>query len=57
MIGSYLFNMLLSFYFCASAEPKSADLGNQGQTEEVLFNQRHEGAVDCKQPGGSLWRI
>lgn len=44
-------------FFRAPVEPKPADLGNQGQAEEVLFNQRYERAADCKWPGGSLWRV
>lgn len=31
----YLFDV---FLFCVSKEPKSANLGNQGQAEEILFN-------------------
>lgn len=45
----------LSFHL--STESKPADLGTQGQAEEVLLNQRHEGAADCKWPGGALRRV
>ena len=40
-----------------STGAESADMGHQGQAEEELLRQRHEGAADCKLPGGAIWRV
>lgn len=46
---------IICFYVSTESEP--ADLGNQGQAQKVLFDQRHEGAANSKWPERSLRRV
>ena len=32
-------------------------MGHQGQAEEELLLQRHEGAADCELTGSAIWRV